>query len=144
MFKQYEVLQSVLSTIFVVVTVAGLGIPLFLFTLGKLKEAFSSQRTYAFDAAIEARMQRVDLGSWKDLCREAGVRRGTLDLLRQGEVERLRLKQLRRLGTGLDLSLVDLLKLVNYENFGQSKTRIAIAPGGIWGSLRDLFQLKNP
>ena len=129
MFKQYEELQVVLSTIFIVVTIAGLGIPLILFLVGKLVEAFSAQQVYEFDAVIQQRMELLELADWKALCQAAGVRRNTLDLLRQGEADRLKLKQLRRLATGLQLSLPDLLKLVQCDDFGQSKS-ISFAPAG--------------
>jgi len=142
MFKQYETLQHVLSTVFVIVTLAGIGIPLVFFVVGKIVESFSSQRTYAFDSQIQARMERLGLTSWKDLCKAAGVRRSTLDLLRQGEVDVLRLKQLRRLGEGLGLSVPDVLRLVDCADFGKSKSVLApiSAPGsGFWQAIQNIF-----
>ncbi|MGA1627062.1 MAG: hypothetical protein ACO4AJ_15795, partial [Prochlorothrix sp.] len=66
MFKQYETLQHVLSTVFVIVTLAGLGIPLLFFVVGKIIESFSSQRTYEFDAPIQGRMGQLGLETWKE------------------------------------------------------------------------------
>ncbi len=54
-------------------------------------------------------MQTVGLGSYRSLARAAGVSRGAVDRLRQGQVGRLSVQTLLRLSQVLQVSVTDLI-----------------------------------
>lgn len=64
---------------------------------------------FPYDAVLRERMKAVDLTSWQTLQTQAELSRTNLRQLRNGEIDRLTLKQISQIATVLDLPTAELL-----------------------------------
>lgn len=64
---------------------------------------------HPYDDPLRHRMGELQIPSWKALCQQAGISRRTLDHLRRGTIDSLKLGQLRSVAQALDWSLEALL-----------------------------------
>ena len=74
---------------------------------------------FKHDAILRERMNQLDILNWQDLAEKAGLTRFGVRLVRQGDVGKLTLDQLRRLATVLNL---------NFQEFDRTLSALPLPP----------------
>lgn len=88
-----------------------------LFRFWGLFPRFSSPDMKSHDAPLRELMETAGIATWKELRKKANLSRGALNALRNGQAEKLKLADLDRVATALDVSVLSLI-----QRFGASSS----------------------
>jgi DNA-binding Xre family transcriptional regulator len=96
-----------------------------------------------FTHSLQQLMQQVDITSFKELSKKAGVSEKQLRRLRKGEVEQLRVETLLKLSQALQVSISELLttfSLVESTTFGATTGGLSLHDAELLSVLKQEYQ----
>ncbi|MCY7383020.1 MAG: XRE family transcriptional regulator [Microcoleus sp. CAN_BIN18] len=88
---------------------------------------------FKYDTVLRERMNQLDIPDWQDLATKSGLTRFGVRLVRQGDVGKLTIDQLRRLATVLNL---------NFQEFDRTLSALPLPPE-ISTNLSEIEELKQ-